>query len=83
MAPTTWHVGGCKAGVKPTEVVGSALVIEDNTQAASQALKAVADCMMEGTSTYQVWLLSENTAPASTVRTSVVSCCCHIMPIKC
>lgn len=45
--------GGCKPGSLPTDVVGDALVIEDSTTPTGKALKATADCMLEGVNTYQ------------------------------
>lgn len=36
------------------DVVGSALVIEESTTSTGQALRAVADCVLEGLNTYQV-----------------------------
>jgi len=50
--------GGCKAGgAGPTSVVGTALVIENSTQATDHALKAEADCLLEGANTYQVGVM--------------------------
>lgn len=45
--------GGCKPGSTPSDVVGDALVIEDGTPASSKAMKATADCLIEGFNTYQ------------------------------
>lgn len=50
--------GGCKAGgANPTSVVGTALVIENSTQATAHPLKAEADCLLEGSNTYQVGVM--------------------------
>lgn len=45
--------GGCRPGGAPSDVVGDALVIEDSTTSTGKALKAAADCMIEGVNTYQ------------------------------
>lgn len=37
----------------PSNVVGDALVLENSTTTTGQALKATADCMLEGFKTYQ------------------------------
>jgi hypothetical protein len=55
---TSWAVtvgaaGGCRHGGVPSDVVGDALVIEDSTTSTGKALKAAADCMIEGVNTYQ------------------------------
>jgi hypothetical protein len=43
--------GGCKAGSVRSDVTGDALVMEDSSTIA--ALKATADCLLEGVNTYQ------------------------------
>lgn len=45
--------GGCKLGSIPADVVGDALVLEDSTTTNGKAIKASADCMLQGFSTYQ------------------------------
>jgi hypothetical protein len=37
----------------PADVVGDALVLEDSTTSNSKAIKASADCMLQGFNTYQ------------------------------